>query len=511
MQQPFIRKVASLPLYSNEDIAWLERHKNMPLLHALKDYSKHDIVPFDVPGHKRGRGVPILNEFFGHDLLQMDVNSLPLLDNASHPTGVIKEAQTLLAEAYQADEAFFITNGTTSAIHCMLMSVLEPGDKVLLPRNIHKSAMNGLILCGAIPVYVKTQMTHDGLVGNVEVHDIEEMLNLHPDTKAVFVLNPTYYGYTADLEKIVQICHEKEVLVLVDEAHGAHLPFHEELPKSGMECGADMSCVSIHKTGGALTQASALLINHKRVNAKKVRQVINMLQSTSCSYLLMSSLDGARQNLVLNGRNQLTHVLNLSTMARKRLDNIKGIKVVEAISNQVGQYDITKLGINVSGLGLSGFEVYELMWKQFNIQLEMPDFNHVLAIMSLGDCEEHIERLITAFDIISKHYAKATKSKIIQKIQYVQPKVSVSPRVAYYSDKEAVPLEQAHGRLCGESIMAYPPGIPIIAPGEVMTKEIIHRIQTLKTSGAFMTDSYDRTLEKILVLTNEQEDIKGEI
>lgn len=184
----------------------------------------------------------------------------------------------------------------------MLMSVLGPNDKVLLPRNIHKSALNGLILCGATPVYLPTEMLgKEGIACNVKPSDVESMLNQDSNIKAVFLLNPTYYGFVTDLEQIIQICHQRDVLVLVDEAHGAHFPFHPDLPPSGVELGADVSCVSIHKTGGALTQASALLVNKARIDVKKVQQVINMLQSTSCSYLLMSSLDGARQNLDLNG------------------------------------------------------------------------------------------------------------------------------------------------------------------------------------------------------------------
>ena len=295
----------------------LEKHRDIPLLSALKEYSLQDIAAFDVPGHKRGQGVKVLNQYFGHELMRMDVNSLPLLDNVSKVKGVIKEAQELLADAYHADAAFFMTNGTTSAIHCMLMSVLGPNDKVLLPRNIHKSALNGLILCGATPVYLPTEMLgKEGIACNVKPSDVESMLNQDSNIKAVFLLNPTYYGFVTDLEQIIQICHQRDVLVLVDEAHGAHFPFHPDLPPSGVELGADVSCVSIHKTGGALTQASALLVNKARIDVKKVQQVINMLQSTSCSYLLMSSLDGARQNLVLNGHEQLSKTIYLSEYAR---------------------------------------------------------------------------------------------------------------------------------------------------------------------------------------------------
>jgi len=477
-------------------------HEKMPLLEALKNYSQKDIAAFDVPGHKRGQGVPVLNEFFGPGLMKMDVNSLPELDNVSNATGVIKEALDLLTDAYQADAAFFMTNGTTGAIHSMLMAALDPGDEVLLPRNIHKSALNGLILCGAKPVYVETGMVaKENLVANVSAHDVEKYLKSNPKIKAVFLLNPTYYGFVSDLKAIAKICDRYGVLLMVDEAHGAHLGFHHELPPSAMEAGADMSCVSIHKTGGALTQASALLVKSKKINPKKVQQVINMLQSTSASYLLMASLDGARQNLVLNGEEQLTEALRLSAYARTGLNQISGLHTVES---QDGRLDITKLGINVRGLGLSGFEVYDLMHQQYRIQLEMPDFNHVLAIISLGDTQHNIDRLIAAFkDLSARQLAKPTKINMKPMRPLGTPKVSLSPRQAYFSEKIPIPLDQAIGKIAGESVMAYPPGIPLVAPGEEITTEIVLTLKQLKQSQAFMTDSYDPDLQQILVIKEE--------
>ena len=477
-------------------------HEQLPLLEALKAYSQKDIAAFDVPGHKRGNGAPILQQFFGEELMKMDVNSLPELDNVSNATGVIKEAMNLLADAYGADAAFFMTNGTSGAIHSMLMAALDPGDEVLLPRNIHKSALNGLIICGAKPVYVKTTMVaKENLVANVSAKDVEAHLKSNPKIKAVFLLNPTYYGFVSDLKAIAAVCDRYNVLLMVDEAHGAHLGFHHDLPLSAMEAGADMSCVSIHKTGGALTQASALLVKGKKISPKKVQQVINMLQSTSASYLLMASLDGARQNLVLNGEKQLSEAIRLSDYARQQLNLITGVHTVESHD---GRLDITKLGINVRGLGLSGFEVYDLMHQQYDIQLEMPDFNHVLAIISLGDAEHNIDKLIAAFkDLSKKQAAKPSKINMKPMRPLGTPKVSLSPRQAYFSEKEPVPLDAAIGKIAGESVMAYPPGIPLVAPGEEITAEIVVTLKQLKQSQAFMTDSYDPELLQILVITEE--------
>lgn len=493
-------QLSAKELRENRELAFQKtHHQKLPLLNALKQYGEKDIAAFDVPGHKRGVGVKVLRDYFGTELMKLDVNSLPLLDNVSNPKGVIAASQALLADAYQSDAAFFMTNGTTSAIHCMLMSVLKPGDKVLLPRNIHKSALNGLILCGAIPVYLPTEFrSKEGISANVDPQDIKKALMSDEEIKAVFLLNPTYYGFVTDLKTIITISHERNVLVLVDEAHGAHFPFHEGLPPSAMELGADISCVSLHKTGGALTQASAMLVNSSRVDVMKVQQVINMLQSTSASYLLMGSLDGARQNLVLHGNKRLSHVINLSHYAREQLNQIPGIQTIQPQDSK-RPFDVTKLGIHVAGLGMTGFEVYDLLWKEFSIQLEMADLNNVLAIISLGDSKRNIERLIEAFRLLSKRYTKAKTSHLIPTRQ-IEPEVKLSPRDAYFSEKELVLLEESSGKISGESILAYPPGVPIIAPGELITNEVIRTLKQLIKSGAFLTDQTDKNLDHILVI-----------
>jgi len=472
--------------------------KKTPLLEAMKAYANENIAVFDVPGHKRGKGIPILNDHYGPSLMAMDTNASPKLDNVAHPTGVIKEAQELLADAYHADEAFFITNGSTSAIHAMLMSTLSPGDKILMPTNIHKSALNGLILCGGVPVYVKPEVCQiEGLTKNVSPESIQKKLDGQPDIKAVFLLNPTYFGYVTDLKRIADIARRRNVLLLTDEAHGAHLPFHPALPASSMNCGADISCISMHKTGGALTQASALLVRRDRVDVSRVQQVINLLQSTSVSYLLMGSIDGARYHLTQNGQIQLDNVLKLSHQARQALNDIPGISV--AYENNF--YDPTKLNINVSKLSLTGFQVYEQLWKTYHIQMELCETNHVLAILSLGDSEQDILRLIEAMKEIATNYPAETQPiDALLPFTLEEPTFVLTPREAYFSEKEIVPLSMANGRISGESIMAYPPGIPIVSPGERITNHILDVLNDLKKKEAFIVDQFDPLLEKVLVV-----------
>ncbi|MFQ9308753.1 MAG: aminotransferase class I/II-fold pyridoxal phosphate-dependent enzyme [Paraclostridium sordellii] len=480
-------------------------HKQTPLLTSLKDYSNKDIACFDVPGHVRHQGVEVLNEYFGKDIMKMDINSSPLMDNVSNPSGIIKKAQDLLANAYNADDAFFITNGTTSAIHAMILSTINPGDKILLPRNIHKSVINALILTGGKPVFIQPGFDDElGISLNVAYEDIKNELKNHKDIKALFLLNPTYYGACSDLEAIIELCHEENVLVLVDEAHGAHFPFHKDLPPPSISLGADMSAISIHKTGGALTQASALLLNNERIESSKVLQSINMIQSTSASYLLMASIDGARSNLVLNGDAQLSKALNLSRYAKARINKIKGIKVVttENLENDGVKFiDETKLCINVAKLNLTGHEVYDLLYKEFSVQVELGDLYNILALISIGTTKEDVDKLIDSLEAISNIYKKEEKMKVI-KTKQINPIQKLNPRDAFYKDKEMILIDECVGRISGESIMAYPPGIPIVTPGEEITKEIIDYIKLLKKNNAYLCDMKDKNLDYILVIKN---------
>ncbi|MCC0669905.1 aminotransferase class I/II-fold pyridoxal phosphate-dependent enzyme [Clostridioides sp. ZZV14-6153] len=474
-----------------------------PLLESLKEYSKRDIACFDVPGHVKNRGVDILNKYLGENLMKMDINSSPTMDNVSNPTGVIKNAQDLLAQAYMADEAFFITNGTTQAIHAMILSVINPGEKVLLPRNIHKSVINALILCGGIPVFIQPEFDEQlGISLNITIEKVKEEIEKSCDIKALFLLNPTYYGACADLENIIELCHKNNLLVLVDEAHGAHFPFHLDLPPSAISLGADMVAVSIHKTGGALTQSSALLLNRENVRVEKVLQSINMLQSTSASYLLMASIDGARVNLVENGEEQLSKALNLSRYAKARLNKIDGIDVLstEILKRKGVKFiDETKLCINIKGLNLTGFEVYDLLYKKFSIQVELGDLYNILALVSIGTNKSDIDRLVKALSIIEKTYRKEAKLNEFNMIQ-INPTIELNPREAFYASKESVEIKSCIGRICGESIMAYPPGIPIVTPGELITKEIMEYLVFLKESNAYLTDMQDKNLDTILVI-----------
>jgi len=478
----------------------------VPLLEAMKEYANKDIASFDVPGHKRGRGNDVLNQYYGEHIMRLDTNSLPLLDHVGNPTGVIKEAQQLLAEAYGADAAFFMANGSTSAIQAMLLAVLRPNDKILIPKNIHKSALNGLILSGAIPVYMQPEICEiEGIVKNVTVREVERHLEMHPDAKAVFVLNPTYFGHVSKLNEISELCHKKGVFLLADEAHGAHFPFHQDMPSSAIMAGADISAVSVHKTGGALTQASTLLVKKDRVNLENVRNAVNILQSTSVSYLLMGSLDGARYNLVQNGEKLISQVLSLRQFAKEEINKIEGFSVVD----EMDYYDKTKLLINTTRLSITGFQVYELLWQKYDVQLELCETGHVLAIISLGDEMKDITKLIEALNEIAELYYNPKLVSLNEiNLQKISSVVKMSPRDAHFSPKKLIDLSLAVGCISAESIMAYPPGIPLISPGEMITSRFVDLINDLKAKEAFIVDNVDPELKKIMVVSDHEGVVK---
>lgn len=483
----------------------LEKQKTAPVYEALERLRKQRVVPFDVPGHKRGRGNPELKELLGEKCVSLDVNSMKPLDNLCHPMSVIKEAEELTAEAFGADHAFFMVGGTTSSVQSMVMSACRAGDKIILPRNVHKSVINALVLNGAVPVYVNPEVDHKlGISLGMELSQVEQAIIENPDAVCVLVNNPTYYGICSDLKSIVKLAHSKNMLVLVDEAHGTHLYFGKDLPITAMEAGADMAAVSMHKSGGSLTQSSLLLVN-KSVNWEYVSQIINLTQTTSASYLLLSSLDISRRNLALRGEESFEKVKEMAEYAREEINAIGGYyaygkEMVNGAS--IFDFDVTKLSIYTRGIGLAGIEVYDLLRDEYDIQIEFGDISNILAYISIGDRIQDIERLVGALADIKRLYAKDPKDMLSS--EYIAPIVSVSPQKAFYADKISLPIRETAGRICSEFVMCYPPGIPILAPGEIITEQIIEYIIYAMEKGCSMQGTEDPYMEYLKVLDKSQ-------
>ncbi|MGE5370868.1 MAG: aminotransferase class I/II-fold pyridoxal phosphate-dependent enzyme [Solirubrobacterales bacterium] len=473
-----------------------------PLFDAVKQHIRDGVIPFHVPGHKYGRGIAELRECLGDQTLMMDLNGMKDLDYASNPSGVIAEAQQLAASAFGADDAYFLVNGTTSGVQTMIMSACAPGSEIILPRNAHRSTIGGIILSGAIPVYVQPEI-HPGLgiAMGVSVESVSRAIRKHPHASAVFVINPTYYGAASDLVSIVNLAHFNNMAVLADEAHGAHMYFHDDFPITAMAAGADMSAASIHKTAGSLTQSSILLHRTGLVPPEKVAESLRLHYTSSASYLLLCSLDVARKQLGVNGRAMLEQTLQLSRRIRERLNTIPELYAFGP--ELVGSpgcfgFDETKLGIHCTGLGLTGYQTEAVLRDKYRIQVELSDMNNILALMSIGDSNEAAETLVKALQDLALSRASAPSIRPPEAPHC--PEVIVSPRDAFYSPKKVLRLESSIGEVAGEMVMAYPPGIPVICMGERITAEIVDYIKLLKEQRCELQGAVDPEVNTIRVL-----------
>lgn len=475
--------------------------QSAPIYEALEKFKKMRVVPFDVPGHKRGRGNPELAALLGEKCVNMDVNSMKPLDNLCHPISVIRDAEILAAEAFGAAHAFLMVGGTTSAVQSMVLSVVKSGEKIILPRNVHRSVMGAIVLCGAVPVYVNPECDPKlGIPLGMSVSAVERAIKANPDAKAILVNNPTYYGICSDLRSIVKIAHEHNMLCLADEAHGTHFYFGENLPVSAMAAGADMAAVSMHKSGGSLTQSSLLLAG-PAMSEGHIRQIINLTQTTSGSYLLLSSLDISRRNLALRGKEAFAGVVSLAEYARSEINDIGGYYAYskELINgDSIFDFDTTKLSVHTLDIGLAGIEVYDLLRDEYDIQIEFGDLGNILAYISIGDRLRDIERLVGALAEVKRRFGKSKAGLMTQ--EYIEPELTVSPQAAFYADKESLPIEETEGRICSEFVMCYPPGIPILAPGERITRRILDYISYAKEKGCSMTGPEDAAIERLNVL-----------
>lgn len=489
-----------------------------PIFDAVKNYINEGTIPFHVPGHKQGRGLTDFVDFVGENVLKMDLTCLPDTDNICNSCGAIKEAEQLAAEAYGADQAFFLVNGTTSGIQTMIMTVCRPGEKIIMPRNAHKSAVGGLTLSGAVPIYIDPEIHEEfGIAMCITPESVEDALERHPDAKAVFVVYPTYYGAVADLRKIVAVAHNYGVPVVVDEAHGAHLKFHEDLPLSSIEAGADLVASSTHKLMGSMTQSSMLLVREGLVSAKAVKAVMNLTQTTSPSYVLLSSLDVARRQMAVRGREILDRVMELAFWVRREITQIEGLHLMGAdVVDRYGciGFDPTKITVNVTGLGISGYQMEQLLRSKYRIQVELSDLYNVIFIITVGDSKDTVNTLISVLKEIA---AGSHMDKVVRYLPPLPaiPEQVISPREAFYQETKVVPIDESVGEISAEGIMAYPPGIPLICPGERITQDIIDYVRILKQENADLQGPEDLTVNTIkvlsrhLVLVQKEEEIAG--
>jgi len=473
-------------------------HHQAPLLKAIAQYLNIDHAPFYMPGHKRGVGIdPEFEQILGKNLFRLDLPELPKLDKA------ISEAEALAADGYGSYRTWFLVNGSTSGIAAMMLAVVGIGDKILIGRNCHKAAIAGLVLCGATPIYLETDYDPNlDLDCGVSPNTLQTALETNLDVKAVMLVSPNYFGICGELEKLVAIAHSFDIPILIDGAHGGHLRFHADLPIDALSAGADVVVHSIHKMGSSLTQTAMLHIQGTRVNSDRLHQSVQMLQTTSPNILLLTSLDVARRQMVLHGRELLQRTIDLSNWGRSQINQIPNLYCINNIPN----LDPTRLTVMVNKLG-TGFDVDEIFYSSLNVMAEMPTLSHLVFVVSIGNTSADIDKLIHAFNNLANSSHQSVQTKFRSKLPFlntliVPPKTiqKLTPREAFFRPSATIPLINAAGFIATELISPYPPGIPIICPGEEITSEIIDFLLLIKQSGGVIDGLSDRTMETIKVI-----------
>lgn len=476
-----------------------------PIFDSLMEYVNRGTIPFHVPGHKKGDGMDEkFKNFVGTNILSIDVTVFKLVDSLHHPTGPIKEAMQLAADAYGSDMAFISVQGTSGAIQAMILSVVGDGDKIIVPRNVHKSVTAGIILSGAKPVFMQPEIDKNiGIAHGVTPETVKKTLEENPDAKAVLIINPTYYGVAADIKTIAEIVHSYDIPLIVDEAHGPHLSFNDRLPTSALDAGADMCAQSTHKIIGSMTQTSFLQVKSGRIDINWVQQIMNLLQTTSPSYPLMASLDVARMQIATKGKELLDKAIDLAEYARDGINKIPGLYCFgKEILGQPGVFalDPTKITITCKGLGLTGYELDQILADEYHIQFELSDLYNALAVGSFGDSKEKMDILLKALREISDRYY-GTRPIISSCLEAPEvPERALSPREAFNAEKIDVPLKDSASMISGEFLLAYPPGIPIICPGEIVTQEVIDYVQALKDANLYVQGTEDPEVNVIKVV-----------
>ena len=487
---------------------------DLPFLNALYRASQRPHAAFYAPGHKQGQGMSeAMIQLMGTKGLRADLPELPELDNLFAPEGAILEAQILAAQTFGADQTWFLANGSTCGLEAALFATCGPGDRVLLPRNVHQSVISALILSGAIPIFIAPDYDPEwDMAYGVDPEAIATALNTYPDIKAIVIVSPTYYGTCSDVEAIATLAHAHRIPLIVDEAHGPHFGFHPQLPKSALAAGADVVVQSTHKVLSAMSQASMLHLRHSpRVSPQRIRSALQLVQSTSPNYLLLASLDAARHQMATQGYELMQRTLDLAERARSELIKIPGLRVFDATKHNhrpgIMDGDRTRLTVDVRGLGLTGFDADDILHTQLGVTCELPTFSHLTFIISLGNTSNDIDRLIQSFQTLHPQERNRSIQNPKSKIQNPKSPVLVppplSPREAFFAPSKQVAIAQAIDQISSELICPYPPGIPLIMPGEVITQESVETLQAISASGGFISGCTDSTLKTLVVVDRQ--------
>ncbi|MEO0756091.1 MAG: aminotransferase class I/II-fold pyridoxal phosphate-dependent enzyme [Cyanobacteria bacterium J06648_16] len=487
----------------------LSQH-DAPLVEALSRCANRPHAAFYTPGHKRGQGISKLHQqAFGPDIFRADLPELPELDNLFAPNAVIQQAQALAAEAFGAEQTWFLANGSTCGIEAAILAVCNPGDKIIVPRNAHRSVIAGLVLAGAMPVFIMPEYRADwGIALGVTPAAVAAALAKYPDAKAVLAVSPSYEGICVNVGAIADLTHRYGCPLIVDEAHGPHFAFHPELPCPALEAGADLVVQSAHKVLAAFTQAALLHRQFDRVCPTRLTQALQLTQSTSPSYLLLASLDAARHQMALSGQALMTQTLQLARAAAAQLSQLAGLQVLTGQSLPAGQqWDATRLTLRVTELGLTGWAADEYL-HSIGVTAELPAAETLTFIISLGNTPDDIDRLVTGCQKLCgvpeerlRHRTLSSPESIPANLPLYPSEIPArTPRTAFFARHESCPLKAAIGRISADTICPYPPGIPVLVAGEIVTAEAIDYLQQARSAGDYLTGNADPDLRTLRVL-----------
>lgn len=489
----------------------------MPLWNQLWRSAQRQTLPFHTPGHKQGRGIlAALEEAWGTEVFRHDLPELPGLDNLLDPDGVIASAQALAAETFHADHTWFLVNGSTVGIMAAILAIgtidsaprsTQTPPQILLPRTVHRSAITGLVLSGAQPIFLTPAYdTQWDLLAPLDAERVAAGLAQSPNCAAVFLVSPTYEGLCADVETIASLCHARQIPLIVDEAHGAHFGFHPNLPPRALDCGADVVIQSTHKTLGALTQAAMLHLKGSRIDPQRLRSALNLLHTTSPNYLLLASLDAARYQMATAGEQLWDQVLAVAQQCRTALEQTQ-IPCLnpKQLPLPVHHWDPSRITIATAPWGLTGFEVDEYLDQQTGVLAELVQISRLTFLFGLGHTPADSDRLVAALASLpvrpgtSKFSPAREPSLDLSDLpEIVTP--PCSPRAAQFAEQESVPLEEAIGRISASLVCAYPPGIPLLLPGEWISATAVANLQTLCQSKATLIGLPESEGHRLVVL-----------
>ncbi|NLX63624.1 MAG: aminotransferase class I/II-fold pyridoxal phosphate-dependent enzyme [Clostridiaceae bacterium] len=470
----------------------MEPVNNTPIYKMLKEYYEKGFLPFHMPGHILGRGLCEELKLAG----SLDITEVPGSDCLHEPRGVIKEAQERAALCFGADYSLFLVNGSTSGIHAMIQAAVKPGGKLILGRDCHISALNALAQINGKPVFVLPDVDEKHQIPlGVTADSLEIVLKENPDAQAVLITRPGYYGTATQLRNISKLAKAYNMPLLVDEAHGAHFRFHEDLPEPAITQGADLCVQSLHKTLPTLTQTAILHGNSKSlIDRRIIERTVSMVQTTSPSYLLMASIDIARSIMENKGRElyeKLKH--NISDFLIK-LDKNTCIKRIKC-DNENFEIDFSRIVLSFKSLGISGFEVEEILRSRFGIVAEMADLNHIVLIATPFHNSMDFDKLLMALKLISDEYRTVKAKAKLPRWPQQLPERIVPLREALFENVEEIPFINALDRVSGVFITPYPPGIPLVAPGEIINKEVIDYVDILLRENCPVHGIHDQKIK----------------